>query len=246
MVSTVTVTSNVVPLDTGHVAGRLEKADPRDVIAWAVTTVPRVAVTSSFGADAAVLLSFVAQVDPSIPVLFLDTGFHFGVTLRYRRELTEHLGLTDVRDIQPRHTVLQQALRHGPELYKRDPDLCCRQRKVVPLDLALEGFDGWATGVRRDQTAERSDTPVVQTVLRAGRILVKIAPLACWTAADIRAYMERENLPQHPLVAAGYPSIGCEPCTRPVADGDDPRAGRWAESTKTECGLHALYARSEV
>ena len=243
---TATELAPVVHLDTAHVAGRLEQADPRDVISWAVTTVPRVAVTSSFGADSAVLLSLVADVDPGIPVLFLDTGFHFGATLMYRRQLTEHLGLTDVRDVVPRQTVLQQALRHGAGLYQRDPDLCCAQRKVAPLDAALEDFDGWATGVRRDQTAERATTPVVQTVHRGARILVKIAPLATWTTDQVHRYMTSRDLPQHPLVAAGYPSIGCAPCTLPVADGQDARAGRWADSTKTECGLHALYEEIEA
>ena len=243
---TATNLAPAVELDTAHVAGRLEQADPREVLSWAVTTVPRVAVTSSFGADSAVLLSLVADVDPGIPVLFLDTGFHFGATLRFRRQLTEHLGLTDVRDIVPRQTVLQQASRHGPALYQQDPDRCCANRKVAPLDAALEDFGGWATGVRRDQTAERATTPVVQTVHRGSRILVKIAPLATWTTAQVHRYMADHNLPQHPLVAAGYPSIGCAPCTLPVADGQDARAGRWADSAKTECGLHALYAESDA
>lgn len=236
------VTAVAAPaLDTGHVADRLELADPRVVLSWALTTVPRLAVTSSFGADSAALLSLVAEVDRTMPVLFLDTGFHFAATLQYRQELAATLGLTDVRDVKPKQTILQQSLRHGPALYDRDPDRCCFNRKVAPLDEALDGFDGWVTGVRRDQTLERAATPVVQSVLRNARVLVKVSPLARWTAAQIEDYLDHQGLPRHPLVAAGYRSLGCAPCTVPVSAGADARSGRWAQNDKTECGLHTMY-----
>jgi phosphoadenosine phosphosulfate reductase len=224
--------------DTRPSALSLEHASAEEILRWALATVPRFAVTSSFGADSGVLLHLLAKVDPQVPVLFLETGLHFPETLRYRRELSAELGLTDVRDLRPDLTVGQQAREFGGGLYLRDPDQCCALRKVAPLDAALAEFDGWATGVRRSQTLTRADTPVVATAIRGGRELLKVAPLARWSDDDVTAYLERHGLPRHPLADRGYPSIGCAPCTRPVAAGDDPRAGRWAASAKTECGIH--------
>jgi phosphoadenosine phosphosulfate reductase len=237
------VTAAVTPtLDVAEAADRLALAPPSQTLAWAVGAVPRFAVSSSFGADSAVLLHLVTLVAPDLPVLFLDTGLHFPETLVYRRTLAQHLGLTDVRDLRPALTVSEQARAHGGGLSLRDPDVCCAIRKVAPLDAALAGYDGWASGVRRDQTLERSATPVVESVLRGGRPMVKVAPLARWTAADVTDYLDRHDLPRHPLAgrAAGvaYPSIGCAPCTRPIRPGEHLRAGRWSTSAKTECGIH--------
>jgi phosphoadenosine phosphosulfate reductase len=225
-------------LDIAHAAARLEGATAQQILGWATVTLPRFAVTSSFGADSAVLLHLLASVDRSVPVLFLDTGFHFPETLSFRRELVADLGLADVRDLRAELSVDQQARTLGGGLYLRDPDRCCALRKVEPLDRALAGFDGWASGVRREQTAERAGTPVVGTAVKGGRTLVKVAPLARWTTAEVDAYLARHDLPRHPLAEAGFPSIGCAPCTRAVAPGEDPRAGRWAGSAKTECGIH--------
>lgn len=225
-------------LDVEHAAARLEQAPAEDILRWAVTTLPRFAVSSSFGADSAVLLHLVAQVDPDIPVLFLETGFHFAETLTFRRDLVARLGLRDVRDLRPELTVARQASEHGGGLYLRDPDTCCAIRKVAPLNTALREFDGWASGVRRDQTAERADTPIAQVVERNGQPLVKVSPLARWSAQDIEGYLDRHDLPRHPLADEGFPSIGCAPCTRRVTPHEDPRAGRWAGTAKTECGIH--------
>lgn len=227
-----------VLLDPVHAASWLEEAEPQDILRWAVVTLPRFAVSSSFGADSAVLLHMVAELDPSVPVLFCDTGLHFDVTLAYRDELVGHLGLRDVRTLRPARSVQQQERDDGPALWERDPDGCCARRKLAPLDEALREFDGWASGVRRDQTLVRSVSPVVQAVRRGGRELVKLAPLARWRAPDIEAYLSGHSLPPHPMVSAGYRSIGCEPCTRPLGTVEDPRAGRWTGSAKTECGLH--------
>lgn len=219
-------------------ATMLEDKPAESILRWAAGVVPRFAVTSSFGADSAVLLHLVSDVAPQVPVLFLDTGFHFDETLVFRRELARELGLT-VLDMQPDLSVSQQAQRYGAELYKRDPDACCGMRKTAPLRRALANFDGWATGVRRSQTPERAGTPVVEARPHAGRYLVKVAPLARWSDDDVAAYLDEHDLPRHPLVEQGYPSIGCWPCTRQVTDGSDPRAGRWAEfDGKTECGIH--------
>jgi phosphoadenosine phosphosulfate reductase len=232
-------------LDTANVAARLEGAPAEDILRWALDTVPRFAITSSFGADSAVLLHLLARVDRHTPVLFLETGFHFPETLTYRRDLAAVLGLTDVRDLRPDLDVAAQARLHGGGLYLRDPDRCCAIRKVGPLDAALADFDGWATGVRRDQTLDRADTPVVGAAQRGDRTLVKVAPLASWSAADVERYLTEHDLPRHPLADAGFPSIGCAPCTRPVPSGTDPRAGRWAGTAKSECGIHLEMAAPE-
>lgn len=225
-------------IDTDRAAAQLEGASPQEILSWACSALPRFAVTSSFGADSAVLLHLLSTVDRAVPVLFLETGLHFAETLRFRHELVARLGLTDVRDVRPGVSVAEQARELGGGLYLRDPDRCCDIRKVRPLDDALSSFDGWASGVRRDQTSERSSTPVVGTADKGGRTLVKMAPLATWTADDVDAYLDRHDLPRHPLADAGFPSIGCAPCTRAVAPDEDARAGRWAGRGKTECGIH--------
>lgn len=216
----------------------LEDRPAERVLAWAAATVPRFAVTSSFGADSAVLLHMLAEVAPTTPVLFLDTGLHFDGTVTFRRELARDLGLT-VLDVRPDRSVAQQAAVEGEALWTRDPDRCCQLRKTVPLRGALRMYDGWATGVRRAQTVERSRTPVVEARHHAGRWLVKVAPLAAWTDDDVDAYLRSRDLPRNPLAERGYESIGCAPCTLPTSNGDDARAGRWAHVPgKSECGLH--------
>jgi phosphoadenosine phosphosulfate reductase len=193
----------------------------------------RIALVSSFGADAAVLLHLVAQVDPATPVLFLETGQHFAVTRAYRQALAEHIGLTDVRDIEPDAAALAAQDPHR-DLWRRDPDACCGIRKVAPLAGALDSFDAWITGRKRFQGATRAALPAIEA--EDGR--VKINPLWNWSVDDVDAYYVAHALPRHPLVAQGYPSIGCRPCTRAVSAGEDARAGRWAGTAKTECGIH--------
>ncbi len=225
-------------IDVQAAATDLEGAPASDILRWASIVIPRFCVTSSFGADSGVLLSLVAEVDPDIPVLFLDTGLHFAESLAYRHLLADRLGLRNVVDVRPALSVEEQAREHGAGLYLRDPDACCAIRKVAPLDDALADYDGWASGVRRSQTSERAGTPVVTTVLKGGRELLKVSPLAAWTAADVAGHRALHDLPAHPLAERGFGSIGCAPCTRPTRPGEDPRAGRWADSTKTECGIH--------
>ena len=226
------------PASVAEAAREMDGAPATDILQWAWRSIPRFCITSSFGADSATLLSLVAQVDPDIPVLFLDTGFHFAESLAYRDTLTAQLGLRRVVDVQPWLSVDDQASLHGPDLHERDPDACCAIRKVAPLEQALVGFDGWATGLRRSQSASRRGTPVVSRVLKGGQSLLKVAPLANWTNADVAGHRLLHDLPPHPLTTRGFGSIGCEPCTRPIALSDDPRAGRWTGSTKTECGIH--------
>lgn len=195
----------------------------------------RIAVVSSFGAESAVLLALVAEIEPATPVLFVDTGQHFAETLAYRDRLARHLGLTDVRTVGPGAPALRAADPEG-ELWRFDPDACCDLRKVGPLQRALAPFHAWVTGRKRHQTAARAALPFRETV--EGR--VKINPLADWTAADVAVEMRRRGLPRHLLSGMGYPSIGCATCTRAVAAGEDPRSGRWAGFAKTECGIHRL------
>jgi phosphoadenosine phosphosulfate reductase len=218
-------------------AEQLDGKPAQRILAWAAAVVPRFAVTSSFGAESAVLLHMLSTVAPEVPVLFLDTDFHFSETIDYRRRLARELGLT-VLDVRAALSPAQQDRRFGPRLFDRDPDVCCGLRKTEPLRRALTNYDGWATGVRRVQTPERAATPVVEARRHDDRWLVKVAPLAGWDDVDVVTYQQRHDLPFHPLVNAGYRSIGCQPCTKPVADGEDPRAGRWSAFAKTECGLH--------
>jgi phosphoadenosine phosphosulfate reductase len=179
------------------------------------------------------------EIRNDLPVLFLNTGFHFPETLAFRDEIVERWGLNLV-DIRGEHgSVEGQAKIHGPELYKRDPNLCCQINKVEPLQKALADYDGWISGLRRDQSPLRADTPVVEAqLLPSGDEVLKIHPLAHWTRAHVDEYIARHEIPTHPLLEKGFASIGCWPCTRAIKAGEDERAGRWDGSTKTECGIH--------
>jgi phosphoadenosine phosphosulfate reductase len=233
------------PLDLVRPAGDLEEvvrvaqrkldgAPAEAVIEWAVERFgPRFCVTSSM-ADG-VLAHVASRVAPGIDVVFLDTGLHFPQTLRVRDEVQARMAV-NVISVRPALTVGQQDGVHGPRLFSRDPDQCCFIRKVEPLERALAGYDAWAAGVRRGETAARSSVREVDFERARGK--VKLAPLARWTDADVAEYIARYDVPVNPLLEEGYGSIGCWPCTRKVRPGEDPRAGRWAMFDKTECGLH--------
>ena len=197
-----------------------------------------VAVVSSFGAESAVLLHLVASIDPSVPVLFIDTGKHFPETIAYRDLLVERLGLTNLVILRPDPAVLAARDESGLR-WSYDPDGCCDIRKVEPLARALETFDGSITGRKSFQSATRANLPRFEIDRSDAQGRLKINPLIDWSAEDIAAYFEAHDLPPHPLVAEGYPSIGCSPCTSRVAPGEDPRSGRWKGWDKTECGIHA-------
>jgi phosphoadenosine phosphosulfate reductase len=194
----------------------------------------QVAVVSSFGAESALLLALIAEVDQAVPVVFLDTEKHFAETLAYRDSLVRRLGLRDVRSVRPDVAVLRA---HDPDglLWQRDADRCCALRKVLPLERALTPFAAWFTGRKRYQTRERRALPLFEAV--GGRI--KINPLAAWSAVRVADALARRGLPLHPLEQAGYRSIGCLPCTAPVGNGGQARDGRWSGQGKTECGIHA-------
>jgi phosphoadenosine phosphosulfate reductase len=215
----------------------LATAGPTQIIAAAAETVGpgKLALVSSFGTESAVLIAYMAEVDPSIPVVFLDTGWLFEETLAYRDTLTRQLGLTDVRTIHPDEGRLAE-LDGDRDLWFADPDACCRIRKVEPLARALAGFDGWMNGRKRYQGGVRAAIPVVE---RDG-LRLKFNPLANLDRADVEAAHKRFRLPEHPLVAKGFNSVGCMPCTSRAAPDEDARAGRWRGRAKTECGIHTL------
>ena len=191
------------------------------------------AAVSSFGADSAVLLHLIARVDRHLPVVFLDTGKHFGETPDYRDALVADLGLTDIRIVTPDEAALERADPKGL-LHRTDTEACCAVRKVEPMARGVEPFGAWLTGRKRFQAATRAALPVFEAV---GPRL-RINPLARWTTADLAAYTRAHDLRENPLVAYGYLSIGCFPCTQPVKPGEDARSGRWAGQAKTECGIH--------
>lgn len=197
-----------------------------------------VAVVSSFGAESAVLLHLVAQIDPATPVLFLETGKHFAETLAYRDTLISALGLTDVRNLTPDRVELAARDENGLR-WSWDPDGCCELRKVKPLAAALAGFDASITGRKAYQSDTRAGLPRFEIDGADARGRLKINPLIDWTADDIEAYLVRHDLPRHPLVEQGFPSIGCSPCTHRVEAGEDPRSGRWKGWDKVECGIHS-------
>jgi phosphoadenosine phosphosulfate reductase len=218
-----------------HVGAELELAPAEHIIEWAVATFgEKFCITSSMGD--AVLAHLAAQVAPGIDVIFLDTGYHFAETIGTRDAVEATLPVNLIT-IRPRRTVAEQDAEHGPELFRRDPDLCCRLRKVEPLAESLEKYDAWATGLRRAETHNRVIAPVVGWDAKKRK--VKVSPLARWTDEQVERYVAENGVLVNPLVHDGYPSIGCWPCTQRVAPGDDPRSGRWAGTGKTECGIHA-------
>jgi phosphoadenosine phosphosulfate reductase len=227
--------ANVGAATAARLNGALEQAGPADIVAAAIDAVapPRLAVASSFGIESATLLKIVADVDPAIPVLFLDTEWLYPETLAYRDTLVARLGLRDVRTIRPSPQALAQR-DPGRDLWTTDADACCRLRKVEPLAAALDDFDAWINGRKRYQGGERSDIAVVE----AEGSRLKFNPLARTTPAQIAAMFRAWNLPLHPLAGRGFGSVGCMPCTRRTGPTDSVRAGRWADSDKTECGIH--------
>jgi phosphoadenosine phosphosulfate reductase len=195
----------------------------------------KLALVSSFGAESVVLLHMAAVVDRSIPVIFVDTEMLFTETLVYQQEVAERLHLDNVEIIRASDATLAAEDPDGT-LHQFDTDACCSLRKTRPLQKALRGYDGWITGRKRFQSGTRAALDFFEVEDFTGRI--KVNPLAHWAPEDVRAYIEENRLPRHPLVAQGYPSIGCAPCTSPVAEGEDPRSGRWRGQDKDECGIH--------
>ncbi|MEO6200846.1 MAG: phosphoadenylyl-sulfate reductase [Cryobacterium sp.] len=211
------------------------EASATDVISWVARNFETDAVAVACSMADAVLPQLVAQQLPGVDVLVLDTGYHFPETHDTRATVAGALDVTIV-DVLPEQTVAQQDAAHGTNLFARDPGRCCALRKVAPLHRTLAGYELWFTGVRRDEAPTRAGTPLIEWDGRNG--LVKVNPLAAWSFDELIDYATSNGVAVNPLLAQGYPSIGCAPCTNPVAAGEDPRSGRWAGIAKTECGLH--------
>ncbi len=215
---------------------------PHEIITWSLVSFGTgVAMSSSFQTQSVPLLHIVSQVAPQLPVIFLETGYHFPETLAFRDQLIAELGL-NVKIFQSTLPQAAFAQQYGESLYQRDPDLCCYLNKVEPLQRAMEGLDAWISGIRRDQLSSRANAQILEATPQG---MIRVHPMATWTNADINQYIKTHNLPQHPLMSQGYCSIGCAPCTSPVLPNSDERDGRWAGQGKTECGLHTLLRQPE-
>jgi len=225
------------PSDLDEINARLEGRAPEEVLTWATERfAPDVILTCSFQHDGVALAHMLTTIAPWVPIVFLNTGFHFPETLDYRDEIVSRFGLK-LREVGPSMPRDEFARSHGLDLYRRNPDLCCQINKVEPLRAALEGVKCWMNGRRRDQATTRGAIAIVE---RYEGGIHKVNPMAAWTAADTYRYMQEHSIPQHPLFEKGYASIGCAPCTRPILAGEDERAGRWSGTGKTECGIHTL------
>jgi phosphoadenosine phosphosulfate reductase len=215
-------------------AEELADAPAEEIVRWAVDTFgSRICITSSM--TDAVIIDLASKVKSGLDVIFLDTGYHFPETIG-TRDAVSAVYPVNVVNVTPSRTVAEQDAELGPRLYGRNPDLCCYFRKVVPLERALDPYDAWITGVRRDETNARSDTKVVQWDAR--RQMVKVNPIVAWSQDQVDTYIAEQGVLVNPLVYDGYPSIGCATCTMKVAPGADPRSGRWTGTGKTECGIH--------
>lgn len=220
-----------------RLASELRGARAEEILEYAINQVfpERIALVSSFGAESVTLLHLVSQINPITPIVFLQTGKHFAQTLSYRRQLVKRLGLKNVQDHEPEES---DVLKEDPkgDLWRENADACCDIRKVRPLKNALAGFDSWITGRKQFHGGARISLPVFE----ASGPHIKVNPLAGWSKEDVSAYVAKHDLPSHPLITEGFPSIGCWPCTHPAAPGDDVRSGRWRGADKTECGIHKL------
>ena len=224
---------------------RFEATHPREIVRWALegSGLERIALASAFQAEGTCVMHMATRIRADVPILFLETGFHFEETLEFKRRLTDRLGL-NVVELTGDYTVESQAETFGPRLYERDPDRCCQINKVEPMLDALLGLDAWVTAFRRDSSPTRASAPIVDRYeLEPGRWIVKVNPVATWTRRDTWAYLREHDLPHNPLYDLGYASIGCAPCTRVQFPGEPERAGRWAGLSRWECGIQEREGR---
>ncbi len=226
------------PPDLSEANLRLAEASPREILRWAVERYhPRLTMATAFGPEGCVILHMLAEIEPKVRVFNLETGYQFEETLRLRDRIAERYGI-EVELVRPETSVAEYESMHGGPLYRSAPDRCCFDRKIVPLRRAVAGADAWISSIRADQSTHRARADVIGWDSKFN--LVKINPLLRWTHRDVWAFVVTHDVPYNPLHDQGYPSIGCWPCTKAVAPGDDERAGRWAGQAKTECGLHSL------
>ena len=214
---------------------------PQNILDWAAETFgSRLTMATAFGAEGCCLIHMLAEIAPDVRIFNLDTGYQFEETLQLRERIREKYGIA-VELVRPELTVAEYEAEHGGPLYRIRPDQCCHDRKMVPLRRALVGYDAWISAIRRDQPADRGQALVVQWDAKFN--LVKVNPLLNWDRKQVWAFIVKNEVPYNPLHDQGYPSIGCWPCTRPVAEGEDERAGRWSGTMKKECGLHVIEHR---
>jgi phosphoadenosine phosphosulfate reductase len=225
-------------VDLADANRKLADARPQEILRWAVETYgPKLTMATAFGPEGCAILHMLAEIDPSVRVFNLDTGYQFAETLELRERIAARYGI-EVELVRARESVAEYEESNGGPIYGTDPDRCCRDRKILPLHRAIEGYDAWISAIRADQSSHRARADVVGWDAKFG--LAKVNPLLKWTKRDVWAFVVTHDVPYNPLHDQGYPSIGCWPCTRPVGQGDDERAGRWAGQAKTECGLHSL------
>jgi phosphoadenosine phosphosulfate reductase len=231
----------VQPITTDDVdtASRsLEGKSPQAVLRWAVAEFhPRLTMATAFGAEGCCLIHMLAEIEPNVRIFNLETGYQFQETLELRERIKDRYGI-EVEYIRPEFTVAEYEEEHGGPLYTIRPDQCCHDRKVLPLRRAVEGYDAWISAIRGDQTAHRAAARMVQWDAKFS--LVKVNPLLGWTKKDVWSFIMKHDVPYNPLHDRNYSSIGCWPCTRPITEGEDERAGRWAGTVKKECGLHVI------
>lgn len=229
-------TTVLSPAEIEALAKSMEHAEPQEILKVAVEKIPRLTFACSFGAEDMVLLDMLMSIAPQTHVFYLDTDVLFPETYALIERAKEKYNIPHLIQVRPELTLAEQAAQYGEALWSRDPDLCCNLRKVQPLTRILKDYDGWITGIRREQAPTRANAQVFEMDKKFG--LVKVNPLALWTHKQVWRYIHDHGVPYNPLHDQGYPSIGCSHCTRPVKPGEDPRAGRWAGFNKTECGLH--------
>lgn len=236
-------TAEWTPEALKDISDKYEGRSPADIMRWGFENfAPHIALATGFGAEGVVLMHIASQLDPNATIFYLDTDLLFKETYKLRDQLVERLGIKFTR-IHNGMSLNQQAEEYGPALWSSDPNLCCQIRKVKPLREYLATQNAWIAAVRRDQTKARANTGLMAWDSANG--LVKLSPLATWTHDQVWDYIRDNDLPYNPLHDEGYPSIGCWTCTRPVAEGEDPRAGRWSGFNKTECGIH-LQPKSQA
>jgi phosphoadenosine phosphosulfate reductase len=211
-------------------------ASPQQIVRIAYERIPNLTLACSFGAEDMVLLDMIMETEPRASVFYLDTDVLFAETYELRDRAVRRYGLPNLLQVRPELSLEEQVASYGERLWERSPDECCSLRKIQPLTRTLSQYDGWVTGIRRDQAPTRAKTQVFEWDAKFG--LAKVNPLALWTSEQVWDYVRGRDVPYNPLHDQGYPSIGCLHCTRPVRPGEDPRSGRWANTEKTECGLH--------
>ncbi|MBM61669.1 MAG: phosphoadenylyl-sulfate reductase [Acidobacteria bacterium] len=239
---TKTLSSSGPPAEITSWSEAFEEATPIEILAWASNEFKtKLTFATGFGAEGCVLIDLIGRYHLPVDIFTLDTGLLFPETYNLWRRLEDQYKIV-IRGVSPALTVDKQTSRHGPELWSRKPDECCEIRKLSPLFLELSSFDAWVTAIRRDQTPDRADAPVVGWDKKFN--LVKLNPLVRWSRKDVWAYLLRNKVPYNPLHDQGYPSIGCRPCTSSVSGSEEERAGRWRDLNKTECGLHTVQATS--